>query len=95
MGDFVRVYPIQIDTQNMVTEKVVKLQKRKALYDHIKYESVEIFESQFGCNYKRRQPFISKYGSVTQIDVLASSPTKDNTLTGTGDLIESKRFTNI
>jgi len=38
----------------MTTEKVVKLQKRKAMYDHIKQESIEIFESQFGCNYKRR-----------------------------------------
>ena len=29
----------------MTTEKVVKLQKRKAMYDNIKQESIEIFET--------------------------------------------------
>jgi hypothetical protein len=47
----------------MPADKIAKLQKRKALYDHIKQESVEIFESQFGCNYKRRNPYVAKYGS--------------------------------
>lgn len=33
LGDFERIYPIVIDTENMTCEKVVKLQKMKVLYE--------------------------------------------------------------